>query len=143
MGEQRERRVMHSIIQEQVKEVLRKVSEDIREDFGEMKGEFTGLKTYMESKTDECKNNYVSITEHMKKLTDKIQKVRVREVVEGEIKKEKRNKFMVACTMICTFIGISTFAGFEVHSINKSEKKIVQMSKELDKLKIEVKETGK
>jgi hypothetical protein len=130
-------------IQNQVKEILHKFSADIREDFGEMRGEFKGLKYVIDSKTDECKSNYISLSEHMRNLTNKIKRVEIHREEKANAKKWLFSNVTIACAVIGTIIAVGSFVGYEKNSssVNKTEKKLIIISKELDKLKIK-KETG-
>lgn len=103
---------------------------------GEMKGEFTGLKKYIEAKTDNCSKNYDHLSDHMDKLTTKINTTviekRAEKRIEGRFKKILYNRI----TLLCTVIGLAiAFAGLQNSNTKRADKKLAKISQELRQIK--------
>jgi hypothetical protein len=103
---------------------------------GEMKGEFSGLKKYIENRTDNCSRNYDSLSVHMDKLTSKINAVVIEKEVEEKIEGRFKRILYNRVTLLCTIIGLAiAFAGLQNINTKKADKKLVKISRELRQIK--------
>ena len=66
----------------EIVDALDRLSKGVGSEIGEMRGEFTGLKSYIEERTNNCSNNYDSLTKQMGKLAYKINGIVVEKEVE-------------------------------------------------------------
>ncbi len=137
MAEQhRNYQLTNSQLSELLKVVSSSISEDISKMRGEVQGEMRGLRTFMELRTGECKDNYVSLSGHMSKLTNKIKSVEIEKEVEERITGKFKRILYNRITLLCTIIGLAIgAAGLQNSNNKKSERKLIKISKELIEIK--------
>lgn len=123
-------------MKDQLSDILNKISLNIGEEMGEVRGEMKGLRTFMELRTGECKDNYVSLSGHMSRLTNKIKSVEIEKEVEERITGKFKRILYNRITLLCTIIGLAIgFASLEKSHNTKADKKLIKITKEIKELK--------
>jgi hypothetical protein len=103
---------------------------------GKMEGKFDGLEKYIKGKTDTCQRNYENLGGHLDKLTKKINGVVIEKEVEERVTGKFKKVLYNRVTLLCTIIGLAiAFIGLEKSNSNKSEKKLIEINKEIRQLK--------
>ncbi len=119
---------------------LDRLSKGFGSEIGEMRGEFTGLKSYIEERTNNCSNNYDSLTVQMGKLSRKINGVVIEKEVEERVTGKFKRILYNRVTLLCTVIGLAiAFATLQSTNNSKADKKLIKIAKEIRLLKLDKK----
>ncbi len=121
-------------------DALDRLSKGFGSEIGEMRGEFTGLKSYIEKRTNNCSNNYDSLTKQMGKLARKINGVVIEKEVEERVTGKFKRILYNRVTLLCTIVGLAiAFGGLQSNNNSKADKKLMKIAKEIRLLKLDKK----